>query len=119
MRRYYDPKEFEVSARERNAARRAATSQGSGQMWGGAIGGALGGGLGALGLLGGPGLAAVTLPAGLAAGSALGGAIGGQIGAADAAEADGILSEAEAERVRKLKEMEMRQRALDEFGAVR
>lgn len=119
MQRYPKASEFEPSAKERAAARTSAAAQQQGSAWGTGIGGALGAGLGALGFFGGPGVGAITLPAGAAAGGALGNAVGGWIGGMQADEADEELRAAEMERQRKLAEMQMRQEALAQLKAVR
>jgi hypothetical protein len=87
--------ETELSDEEKRLLREIEQTQGYGGT-GGAVGTAIGGGLGALGFLGGPAVAGITVPAGMAIGGSLGGLLGTQMGQSQAEKA--------MERLQKLQE---------------
>lgn len=103
--------ELQPTEEELKASRDAAGAQGTDAAIGSGVGTAAGGLLGALGLLV-PGLAAVTIPAGLAAGGAIGGTIGNLVGSDTANKAEDTLSKDELERQKKLTAFQLRNEAL-------
>lgn len=109
--------ELEPSEEEKQAARTAASAQGTDAAWGSGIGTVAGGALGALGILGGPELAALTIPAGMTLGGTVGNALGGQIGGDAAHNASDTLSADEAERQKKVTEVQLREDALNRLLA--
>lgn len=100
MARYPRPRDLQVSPEELAATRTAGSAAGQGQAIGGGIGTALGSALGALGFLGGPELAAITVPIGASLGGSAGGLVGGDIG--------GGIADAATAKARKLAEVRQR-----------
>jgi hypothetical protein len=112
MRRRLRPEDLTPSAQELSDARTSQTAQGTGGMWGSALGTAVGGGLGALGILGGPAVAGVTIPLGMQIGGAAGGALGTAAGGAAASVADERLKRAADRRARLAADEEERRAAI-------
>lgn len=113
MAGYRYPKENELlpSQAELDAAKKAQQAQQS-KAIGGGVGSVAGAALGALGLFGGPELAAATIPLGASLGGAAGDAVGGAIGDAEAQRQNEIVNAAEMERQKKLAAFKLRQDAL-------
>lgn len=108
-------RDFQPDAEELAAARRAAKAPIEGAALGGGIGTALGAGVGALGLLGGPALAAATIPGGASIGGALGNALGSGIGDASASDAEKLLRAREEARAKKMAALQEREAAYAEL----
>ena len=109
--RYPKDSEFLPTPAELEAARKAEEAKKASGV-GSAIGTVAGSALGALGFLA-PGVGAVTLPAGAALGGTVGSLIGDAIGEGEAEKQNAVLNDAELERQKKLRALQLRQEALD------
>lgn len=111
------PSELLPTDDELSYAQTAAQAQPEGDAIGSTIGSVAGGAIGLLGLLGGPAVAGITVPLGMAAGGAVGHAWGSGIGgsiADDAASRGNALAEG---RTRAATREELRRRALQALVA--
>lgn len=115
MSRRIKPSDFEVSARERELARKVGEGGAGAQSTGSTIGSLAGAGLGALGFLV-PGAGLALGPALMGAGARLGGQVGGMIGEKSAEgevdDAEEDLMDIDEQRKRKLADYQLRQEAL-------